>query len=170
MWDTAGQERFHQGTIGSPFYRGAHGALLVYDVNNDKSIEQLALWRTECLSYVDDEALFPIVVVGNKVDLREQNQQNQTDTETEPDPDPTCVLRWCKDYMYGHLETSAKDGSGVEAAVGAVALLALEALRSPAAIAIQNRRLNSTASSQQRTVRLDSKYERKRDGYCEGCT
>lgn len=104
MWDTAGQERFHQGTIGSPFYRGAHGALLVYDVNNDKSIEQLALWRTECLSHVDDEGLFPIVVVGNKVDLREQNQQNQTDTETEPNPDPTGVLRWCKDFMYGHVE------------------------------------------------------------------
>lgn len=146
-------------------------------MNNDKSIEQLALWRTECLSHVEEEGLFPIVVVGNKVDLREQNHSQDlsgTATETEPDrTDPGGVLRWCKDYMYGHIETSAKDGSGVEAAVGAVALLALEAQRSPAALALTNRRLNSSASassSQQRTVRLDSKYERKKDGYCEGCT
>lgn len=132
------------------------------------------------MSHVEEDGLFPIVVVGNKLDLREQNQQNQnqhesdTTTETEPDrTDPGGVLRWCKDYMYGHIETSAKDGSGVEAAVGAVALLALEAQRSPAAVALTNKRLNSTASaasSQLRTVRLDSKYERKRDGYCEGCT
>ena len=34
IWDTAGSERFHQNTLGSVFYRGAHGAMLVYDVTS----------------------------------------------------------------------------------------------------------------------------------------
>ena len=34
IWDTAGQERFHHGTIGGAFYRGADGALLVYDTTD----------------------------------------------------------------------------------------------------------------------------------------
>ena len=42
IWDTAGLERFHHGTLGSAFYRGAHGAMLVYDVTNPRSIQQLA--------------------------------------------------------------------------------------------------------------------------------
>merc|ERR1711991_872592 len=51
VWDTAGQERFHEGTLGSAFYRGANGALLVYDVNDSKSTEQLIMWRDECIEH-----------------------------------------------------------------------------------------------------------------------
>jgi small GTP-binding protein len=67
IWDTAGQERFHQGSLGNSFYRGAHGALLVYDVNNASSIEQIAQWRDECLHHQETDDYFPLVVVGNKV-------------------------------------------------------------------------------------------------------
>lgn len=70
IWDTAGQERFQQGTLGNSFYRGSHGALLVYDVNNKSSIEQIAQWRDECLSRQEDDTFFPIVVIGNKTDIR----------------------------------------------------------------------------------------------------
>jgi GTPase SAR1 family protein len=41
IWDTAGQERFHQNTLGSAFYRGSDGAVLVYDVNNPESMDQI---------------------------------------------------------------------------------------------------------------------------------
>ena len=70
IWDTAGQERFQQGLLGSAFYRGSHGALLVYDVSNEKSFEQVAHWRDEAISRVDQDTFFPIVVVGNKIDLK----------------------------------------------------------------------------------------------------
>jgi Ras-related protein Rab-7A len=105
IWDTAGQERFHQGTIGSSFYRGAHGALLVYDVNNEESTKQLTLWKDECTSHIEVEDYFPIVVVGNKVDIREA-----TDEADRVDQSPVSI--WCKENSLGHIETSAKDGFG----------------------------------------------------------
>jgi len=158
VWDTAGQERFHQGSIGSSFYRGAHGAMLVYDVNNEKSIEQLSQWMTECLANVEDADSFPIVIIGNKVDLRE-------DIDEADRIDQSHVLAWCKDHSYGHVETSAKDGMGVEAAMSAIAALALEAQRSPAVV--ERRRISSTASKG--TIRLDKMYEKKKIGFCGSC-
>jgi small GTP-binding protein len=70
IWDTAGLERFHHGTLGSAFYRGAHGAMLVYDVTNPRSIQQLAQWRDEAVSKIDADVYFPIVIIGNKLDLK----------------------------------------------------------------------------------------------------
>lgn len=129
IWDTAGQERFHQGSIGSSFYRGASGALLVYDVNNEKSFEQLSMWRDECLNHKGGrEAYFPIVVIGNKIDIRDEMEQSLR-------VDQSPVIEWCRENSYGHIETSAKDGKGVEAAMMAIAGLSLEALNSPEGMA-----------------------------------
>lgn len=117
IWDTAGQERFHQGTIGSAFYRGASGALLVYDVNNERSVEQLAMWRDECINHKagssSTDVYFPIVVIGNKIDMRDAMDESLR-------VDQSAVRTWCVDNSYGHIETSAKDGIGIEAAMMAV--------------------------------------------------
>jgi len=58
------------GTIGQSFYRGSNGCVLVYDVTNEASLEQLLSWRDEALSRVDSDHFFPIVIVGNKTDLK----------------------------------------------------------------------------------------------------
>ena len=42
IWDTAGQERFY--TITTQYYRGAMGIMLVYDVTNAKSFDNVAIW------------------------------------------------------------------------------------------------------------------------------
>ena len=42
IWDTAGQERFH--TITTSYYRGAMGIMLVYDITNSKSFDNIAKW------------------------------------------------------------------------------------------------------------------------------
>uniref|UniRef100_A0A8C7EH73 small monomeric GTPase n=1 Tax=Nothoprocta perdicaria TaxID=30464 RepID=A0A8C7EH73_NOTPE len=42
IWDTAGQERFH--TITTSYYRGAMGIMLVYDITNAKSFENISKW------------------------------------------------------------------------------------------------------------------------------
>jgi small GTP-binding protein len=42
IWDTAGQERFH--TITTSYYRGAMGIMLVYDITNAKSFDNIAKW------------------------------------------------------------------------------------------------------------------------------
>ena len=48
IWDTAGQERFQ--SLGVAFYRGADCCVLVYDVNNEKSFQNLENWREEFLA------------------------------------------------------------------------------------------------------------------------
>ncbi|RYH31274.1 GTP-binding protein [archaeon] len=154
IWDTAGQERFNQGSIGSAFFRGAHGALLVYDVNDEKSIEQIAQWREECLSRQLEDEYFPMVVIGNKIDVREK-------IPVERRVDVSGVLTWCREHSYGHIETSAKDGHGVEAAMLAITGLALENMRNR-----QRRNVNAAMGGEK--VNLESKYEVKKSG-CEGC-
>lgn len=171
IWDTAGQERFHQGNIGSQFFRGAHGALLVYDVNDERSIEQISLWRDECVSrQPEGSEFFPIVVIGNKIDIREQTPEAQR-------VDLTNILSWCRELGYGHIETSAKDGNGVEAAMLAITALALEAQRNKPRTATA--RISSVdggqGQGQGQRVKLtalgDAKYEPKRGACSDGaCT
>ncbi|CAN0454659.1 unnamed protein product [Ectocarpus sp. 12 AP-2014] len=125
IWDTAGQERFHGGSLGSGFFRGANAALLVYDVACAVSFEQVAMWREELLVRLDvDPHDFPIVVIGNKVDLATGLPMDGIHGV-----DKTRVVKWCEMQGMGHIETSAKDGTGVEVAMQAVAVLALEQKR-----------------------------------------
>lgn len=49
IWDTAGQERFR--TITTAYYRGAMGILLVYDITNDKSFDNIKNWLVESLCF-----------------------------------------------------------------------------------------------------------------------
>ena len=155
VWDTAGQERFHQGTLGASFYRGAHGALLVYDVNNEKSIEQIAQWRDECFQRSESSIFFPIVVIGNKTDIRDASHISER-------IDQSHILSWCREHSYGHIETSAKDGFGVDAAMLAITALALESQRASPPPP------RSQSTSQK--VDLSKKYEPKKSGYCESCS
>ena len=165
IWDTAGQERFHQGSLGNSFYRGSHGALLVYDVNNAQSIEQIVQWRDECLQHQENSNYFPIVVIGNKVDLRDQ-------TRPENRIDQSNILTWCRDQSYGHIETSAKDGLGVEAAMIAITGLALEAKRVAQRTASPDSSTSKDGDNRgsiSEPMRLSTLYEPKKKGLCEGC-
>ena len=64
LWDTAGQERFH--TIAKSYYKGAHGILLIYDVTNQKSFDNVKRW----VAQIKEEASSKVVVilVANKID------------------------------------------------------------------------------------------------------
>jgi len=68
LWDTAGQERFK--TITQSYYRGAHGVLLVYDVTNLESFQNVHQWLREVRSLTPTTV--PIVLVANKCDLLSQ--------------------------------------------------------------------------------------------------
>jgi len=65
VWDTAGQERFR--TITSSFYRGAHGIIVVYDIADQTSFNNVKLWMQEIQRYAS--AGVCRMLVGNKVDL-----------------------------------------------------------------------------------------------------
>lgn len=65
IWDTAGQERFR--TITSSYYRGAHGIIIVYDVSDRDSFNNIRNWIAEIDKYTADNV--NKLLVGNKCDL-----------------------------------------------------------------------------------------------------
>jgi len=66
IWDTAGQERYR--AITSAYYRGAVGALLVYDITKEQTFESVkTMWLEELRANADDNII--IMLVGNKKDL-----------------------------------------------------------------------------------------------------
>ncbi|KAL3093166.1 hypothetical protein niasHT_022616 [Heterodera trifolii] len=65
IWDTAGQERFH--ALGPIYYRDSQGALLVYDISDQKSFDRVKNWVKELRSMLADKVV--IFIIGNKIDL-----------------------------------------------------------------------------------------------------
>lgn len=64
VWDTAGQERYR--SITNAYYRGAVGALVVYDITKRSSFESVQRWVQEVKDHTEE---IQIMVVGNKLDL-----------------------------------------------------------------------------------------------------
>lgn len=98
IWDTAGQERYR--AITSAYYRGACGALLVYDISKRGSYDNVARWLKELRDHADQNIV--IMLVGNKKDLRHMRQV-QTDEAKE----------FCKQNKLFFIETSALADSNV---------------------------------------------------------
>ena len=71
IWDTAGQERFRSMT--PIYYRGAHAAIIVYDITNLESFLQVKLWLKELIENLNQNIL--IAVVGSKSDLSDHQRK-----------------------------------------------------------------------------------------------
>ena len=119
IWDTAGQERFQ--SLGVAFYRGADCCVLVYDVNNEKSFQNLENWREEFLAQASpsDPENFPFIVLGNKTD--QDGGQSRVVSEKK-------ALSFCaaSGNACPHFETSAKEDSNVQDAFECAARNALK--------------------------------------------
>ncbi|KAG2489601.1 hypothetical protein HYH03_011881 [Edaphochlamys debaryana] len=70
VWDTAGQERYR--ALVDTYYRGAVGALLVYDITNLATFENVERWLKEIRGLADQNMV--IMLVGNKSDLKHQRR------------------------------------------------------------------------------------------------
>lgn len=75
IWDTAGQERYR--AITSAYYRGAVGALLVYDTTNAQSFKNMAEWLRQLKQFADSNIV--ILLVGNKTDLKDKREVRKED-------------------------------------------------------------------------------------------
>jgi Ras-related protein Rab-1A len=100
IWDTAGQERFR--TITSSYYRGANGILLVYDITDDISFNNIEQWLGEINKFAVDKVAK--ILVGNKMDLDAENGR-VIDHETAKKFAAAHDLEW--------IETSAKENTNV---------------------------------------------------------
>ncbi|GAA6217301.1 RAB11a, member RAS oncogene family, like [Lates calcarifer] len=101
IWDTAGQERYR--AITSAYYRGAVGALLVYDIAKHLTYENAERWLKELQDHADSNIV--IMLVGNKSDLRHLRAVPTDEAKA-----------FAEKHGLSFLETSALDSSNVELA------------------------------------------------------
>lgn len=99
VWDTAGQERFR--TITPAYYRNAMGVLILFDVTNKKSFDNVDYW----VRNLDEHGAPGVqkVLVGNKIDLVQKRKVPAADAQALADK-----------YGMMYFETSAKDDTNVE--------------------------------------------------------
>ena len=98
IWDTAGSEKFR--SITRSYYRGASGALLVYDISRKESFEKVSIWLDECRKYSNPNTT--IMLIGNKCDLPER-QVSKEEGEA-----------FAKANGLLFLETSARDATNID--------------------------------------------------------
>ncbi|VDO43976.1 unnamed protein product [Haemonchus placei] len=101
QWDTAGQERFR--TITSSYYRGAHGIIVVYDITDQESFNNVKQWLQEIDRYACENV--NKLLVGNKCDLTAKRA-----VETQ------AAKEYADQLGIPFLETSAKSSTNVEQA------------------------------------------------------
>ncbi|GAA6052353.1 hypothetical protein NBRC10513_006685 [Rhodotorula toruloides] len=101
IWDTAGQERYR--AITSAYYRGAVGALLVYDIAKHATYVNVLRWLKELRDHADSNIV--IMLVGNKSDLRHLRAVPTDEAKL-----------FAQENGLSFIETSALDASNVESA------------------------------------------------------
>ncbi|CAH9130430.1 unnamed protein product [Cuscuta epithymum] len=99
IWDTAGQERYR--AITSAYYRGAVGALLVYDITRRVTFESMERWLNELRDHTDKNII--VMLVGNKADLRHLRAVTTDDSKVFAEKENTFFM-----------ETSALESINVE--------------------------------------------------------
>ena len=107
IWDTAGQERFR--TITAAYYRGAHGVLLVYDVTDETSFENVRNWMRNIEAHASEGA--KVCLIGNKCDCEDSKRKVTKERG----------VALAKEFGVPFFETSAKSGLRVEEAFSAMA-------------------------------------------------
>ncbi|KIW42835.1 uncharacterized protein PV06_06344 [Exophiala oligosperma] len=111
LWDTAGQETYK--SITRSYFRGASGALLVFDVTRRSSFESVTAWLND-LRQIAEEGIV-VILVGNKLDLAEQSTDIEGGSKRAVSREE--AEDWCRrENVVKYVETSAKSGEGVEKA------------------------------------------------------
>uniref|UniRef100_A0A915Q4V1 Ras-related protein Rab-2A n=1 Tax=Setaria digitata TaxID=48799 RepID=A0A915Q4V1_9BILA len=101
IWDTAGQESFR--SITRSYYRGAAGALLVYDITRRDTFNHLASWLEDARQHSNSNMV--IMLIGNKSDLEARREVKKEEGEA-----------FAREHGLIFMETSAKTAANVEEA------------------------------------------------------
>lgn len=99
IWDTAGQESFR--SITRSYYRGAAGALLVYDITRKETFDHILSWLQDARAHSNSD--MSIILVGNKADLEHRREVSRESGQT-----------FAKEHGLLFVETSAKNNLNVE--------------------------------------------------------
>ena len=102
LWDTAGQDKFR--AITRNYYKGASGIILIFDVTNVKSYENIKKWINEIKEEISEKVA--ILLIGNKID----NVQERKISKEQGD-------KLASEIGVKFFETSAKTGEGINESV-----------------------------------------------------
>mmetsp|Transcript_43841 Transcript_43841/g.50433 ORF Transcript_43841/g.50433 Transcript_43841/m.50433 type:complete len:206 (-) Transcript_43841:117-734(-) len=115
IWDTAGQERFR--SVTRSYYRGAAGAVILYDITNEESFNHVSSWLTDARTLGRPD--ITILTAGNKSDLKDNRAVAYLDAS-----------KFAQENDVQFLETSALTSENVEEAFLRIAKLILGKIES----------------------------------------
>ena len=101
IWDTVGQEKFR--SIAKSYFRHAVGVILVYDITDRKSFDDLSFWLNDVHALCDPNAA--VTLIGNKLDMASQRSVTTAEAQA-----------FATSHQLTYLETSAKGGDNVNEA------------------------------------------------------
>eukprot|EP00468_Gymnochlora_sp_CCMP2014_P006074 CAMPEP_0167760978 /NCGR_PEP_ID=MMETSP0110_2-20121227/11895_1 /TAXON_ID=629695 /ORGANISM="Gymnochlora sp., Strain CCMP2014" /LENGTH=214 /DNA_ID=CAMNT_0007647567 /DNA_START=95 /DNA_END=739 /DNA_ORIENTATION=+ len=105
IWDTAGQERYR--AITNAYYRGAVGAMMIYDVTKASTFTNIVRWLRELRDHASGDIVLHLI--GNKIDLCKDKASTREVSRDDG-------MDFAREKNIPFIETSAKDGSNVEEA------------------------------------------------------
>ncbi|KAH0795112.1 ras-related protein RABA2a [Histomonas meleagridis] len=101
IWDTAGQERYR--AITSAYYKGANGAMILYDITSSISFSSLPKWLSELRENSDPNVA--VMLIGNKSDLEDSRSVERSE-----------AVNYAEKEKLLFMETSAKTADNVQQA------------------------------------------------------
>ena len=102
IWDTAGQERYK--SLTSTFFRNAQGIILVYDVTNKETFENLKYWIQSINSNLGVQSNVKKTIIGNKIDLPREVTKDEAEA-------------LAKEYDIRYFEASAKENINIKESI-----------------------------------------------------
>ena len=150
FYDTAGQEKYR--SIAFNLMKGAEGIILMYDITKRNTFESITEWVQSIKEAKGDN--FPVVLIGNKCDLKEKREISREEGENEAQKNG---------FLF--FETSNKDGTNVEEAtlalISKVAELRKRQNQNP-----QNDESNKNNQDQKKSAKLEIKKTKNNRRHC----
>ena len=151
IWDTAGQERFK--SITKSYYKGAKGAIIVYDITRRQTFENVQEWFKDTKTMGDNVHLV-LMLVGNKCDLVNEREVSTEEGKKEAEMNGMAFM-----------ETSALDGTNITEAFETLAKLITEKQISIGNLGLRDESPENKGdiSNKAKTIEVNSKEEEKKN-------
>ena len=146
VWDTAGQERFK--AFSSAYYNGSHAAIVVYDITNRESYENVKNWVLELKTHLDIKNLV-VMLIGNKSDL----DSTRVITEEEG-------RALAEEFDFFFMETSAKKNEANEVSKAFMVIIEEVLQRNPESPQKTGDRIEAG------TTKVDTNTKKEKGGCC----
>ena len=146
LWDTAGTEKFQ--SLSASFFSKAEGIMVMFDVSNQNSFENLINWTESIKTHLNKEIdNIPVIIIGNKIDLIKREITTNEAKE------------YCGELGFKYFETSAKTGENVNETI---IFLIKEVLKKNE---IKNKNKNKIGTKKEGDMVLPPKN--KKEDHCE---